>query len=84
MQQEFDIRNYLTKNLEKFNIHRIYLFASVELQKLVDDGVIVQGECIYYRDDTGVRCGVAISYHRTQSDIRIGNIQTIKIKAHAD
>ena len=57
-----EIEDFLKKTLCPYNVDRIKIRAMIELQRLVDDTLIVVGDAYYLRDKNGTRIGVICEF----------------------
>ena len=57
-----EIEDFLTKTLSPYSVDRIKIRAMIELQRLVDDRLIVVGDAYHLRDADGLRIGVVCEF----------------------
>ena len=60
--KQMEIEDFLTKTLSPYSVDRIKIRAMIELQRLVDDRLIVVGDAYHLRDADGLRIGVVCEF----------------------
>lgn len=64
-----NIEDFLEKTLSPYPVDRIKVRAMIELQRLVDDTIIVVGDAYYLRDQNGTRVGVICEYKEVSNTV---------------
>ena len=65
-----EIEDFLKKTLCPYSVARIKIRAMIELQRLVDDTLIVVGDAYYLRDKNGTRIGVICEFKVANTPVK--------------